>query len=111
MATATRNVAEVCASAKRASRELAIASTESRNAALTRLADLLAERSDEVLEANAADLSDDRAAGLTEALRDRLTLNAGRIAAMADGVRAVAKLADPVRELIEERTLASGLQL
>jgi glutamate-5-semialdehyde dehydrogenase len=111
MATATRNVAEVCASAKRASRELAIAGADRRNAALGRLADLLTDRSDEVLEANAADLADERAAGLTEALRDRLTLNAERVMSMAEGVRAVAALEDPVRELIEERTLASGLRL
>jgi glutamate-5-semialdehyde dehydrogenase len=111
MATATRNVAEVCASAKRASRELAIAGADRRNAALGRLADLLTDRSDEVLEANAADLADERAAGLTEALRDRLTLNTERVMSMAEGVRAVAALEDPVRELIEERTLASGLRL
>src|SRR5262245_17529907 len=111
MATATRNVAEVCASAKRASRELAIAGADRRNAALGRLADLLTGRSDEVLEANAADLADERAAGLTEALRDRLTVNAERVISMAEGVRAVAALEDPVRELIEERTLASGLRL
>jgi glutamate-5-semialdehyde dehydrogenase len=111
MAIATRNVAEVCASAKRASRELAIAGADRRNAALGRLADLLTDRSDEVLEANAADLADERAAGLTEALKDRLTLNTERVMSMAEGVRAVAALEDPVRELIEERTLASGLRL
>jgi glutamate-5-semialdehyde dehydrogenase len=111
MATATRNVAEVCASAKRASRELAIASAGSRNAALARLAELLVQRGDGVLEANAADLADERAAGLTEALRDRLTLSGERVTAMADGVRAVAALDDPVGELMEERTLASGLAL
>ena len=111
MATATRNVAEVCASAKRASRELAIASTESRNVALARLAELLVERREGVLEANAEDLADERAAGLTEALRDRLTLNDERMTAMAEGVRAVAGLDDPVGELIEERTLANGLVL
>ena len=84
---------------------------ERRNAALARLAELLGERGAEVLEANAGDLADERAAGLTEALRDRLTLTADRIAAMAEGVRAVAALEDPVGELIEERTLASGLEL
>ena len=46
-----------------------------RNAALARLGQLLKERTGEVLEANAADLADERAAGLTEALRDRLTLS------------------------------------
>jgi len=72
---------------------------------------LLGERSAEVLEANAADLADESAAGLTPALRDRLALSEERIAAMADGVRAVAALADPVGEELEGKTLDSGLEL
>ena len=64
-----------------------------------------------MLEANAADLADERAAGLTEALRDRLTLTPERIEGMAAGVRAVAALPDPVGEQIERRTLDSGLDL
>jgi glutamate-5-semialdehyde dehydrogenase len=111
MATATRTVAEVCASAKQASRELATASTETKNAALARLAELLGERSGEILEANAADLADERAAGLTEALRDRLTLDEARVDAMGYGVGAIAALPDPVGEVIDERTLASGLRM
>ncbi len=111
MATATRTVVEVCASAKQASRELATASTEAKQATLGRLAELLGERSGEILEANAADLADERAAGLTEALRDRLTLDEARVDAMADGVRAIAALPDPVGELIDERILASGLRM
>jgi glutamate-5-semialdehyde dehydrogenase len=111
MATATRTVAEVCASAKQASRELATATTETKNAALMGLAELLGERSAVVLEANAADLADERAATLTHALRDRLALDEGRVAAMADGVRAIAALPDPVGEVLDERRLASGLQM
>jgi glutamate-5-semialdehyde dehydrogenase len=111
MATATRTVAEVCASAKQASRELATATTETKNAGLMGLAELLGERSAEVLEANAADLADERAATLTHALRDRLALDEGRVAAMADGVRAIAALPGPVGEVLDERRLASGLQM
>jgi glutamate-5-semialdehyde dehydrogenase len=111
VATTTRTVAEVCASAKQASRELAIASAESRNGALGRLAELLDGRAEEILAANAEDLADERAAGLTEALVDRLTLDESRIAAMADGVREIAHLDDPVGEPIEQRTLASGLEM
>jgi glutamate-5-semialdehyde dehydrogenase len=111
MAIATAGVAEACERAKRASRELATASTATKDAALGRLAELLAERTDEVLEANAADLADDRAAGLTDALRDRLTLTAERVAAMADGVRAIAALPDPVGEEIERREIEGGLDL
>ncbi len=111
MVTATRTVAEVCASAKRASRELAISGSETRNGALVRLAELLMTRGDEILEANAEDLADERAAGLTEALVDRLTLDEARVAAIAEGVREIVRLEDPVGELIEQRTLASGLEM
>ena len=110
-AIATTGVAEACERAKRASRELATASTATKDAALERLAELLAERTDEVLEANAADLADERAAGLTDALRDRLTLTAERVAAMADGVRVIAALPDPVGEEIERREIEGGLDL
>jgi glutamate-5-semialdehyde dehydrogenase len=111
VATATTSVSEVCARAKRAARDLATADTVAKDAALERLAALLGERKGEVLEANAADLADERAAGLTDALRDRLTLDEARIEAMAQGVRAVAALPDPVGELVDERTLASGLEM
>jgi glutamate-5-semialdehyde dehydrogenase len=111
MALATKTVIEACESAKRAARTLASASTEAKNAALERLAELLGERAGEVLEANAADLADERAAGLSEALRDRLTLSEQRVAEMADGVRAIAALPDPVGEELERRTLDNGLDL
>jgi glutamate-5-semialdehyde dehydrogenase len=111
MAVTTTTVAESCAAAKTAVRALASASTETKNAALEATARLLEERTPEILEANAADLADERAAALTPALRDRLTLTAGRVAAMAEGVRAVAGLDDPVGEELEHKTLASGLDL
>jgi glutamate-5-semialdehyde dehydrogenase len=111
MAIATRTVAEACEAARRAAVELARADTATKDAALERIAGLLEERTEAVLEANAADLEDERAAGLTPALRDRLTLTSERIAAMADGVRAIVALADPVGEVLEERTLSSGIEL
>ena len=111
MATATRTVIEACASAKRASRELATASSDVRNAALAGIAERLDSRADEVLEANRADLADERAAGLTPALRDRLTLTEERVAAIAGGVRAVAALDDPVGEELQHDTLKSGLDM
>jgi glutamate-5-semialdehyde dehydrogenase len=111
MAVATRTVAESCAAAQRAARELGGASSEVKDAALAAIARLLGERVADVLEANAADLADERAGGLTPALRDRLALSEQRIAAMADGVRAVAGLGDPVGEVLDRRTLESGLDL
>jgi glutamate-5-semialdehyde dehydrogenase len=111
MATKTRTVAETCVAATHAARALATAATEAKDAALAAVARLLEARTEDVLEANAADLGDERAAGLTLALRDRLRLSAERIAAMADGVRAVAALEDPIGEELERKTLASGLEL
>src|SRR5215203_1903631 len=111
MAIAIKSVTEVCEAAKRAALEIAGASTDAKDAALEATARLLGERSAEILEANAADLDDERAAGLSEALRDRLTLSEERIAAMAEGVRAVAALPDPVGEVLDERTLESGLRM
>jgi glutamate-5-semialdehyde dehydrogenase len=111
MAVTTTSVAESCAAAKRAARALATASSEAKDAALEATARLLEERSAEILVANAGDLVEQRAAGLTEALRDRLALMPERVAAMAEGVRAVIDLDDPVGEELEHRTLASGLDL
>jgi len=111
MAVTTRTVAEICAAAQKAARELASTPSETRDAALSGTARLLGERSAEILEANAADLADERAARLSSALRDRLTLSEERIAAMADGVRGVAALEDPIGEELERKTLASGLDL
>ncbi|MBS1888982.1 MAG: glutamate-5-semialdehyde dehydrogenase [Actinobacteria bacterium] len=111
MAVATRTIPASCLAAKRAARALASAPTAAKDAALAAAAGLLDERAEAVLEANAADLADERAARLTDALRDRLTLTPERVAAMADGVRAVAALADPVGEELDRRTLASGIDL
>ncbi|MGH2976256.1 MAG: glutamate-5-semialdehyde dehydrogenase, partial [Solirubrobacterales bacterium] len=102
---------EICVAAQVASRELAGAPTAVKDAALEAAARLLGERTTEILEANAADLVDERAAGLAQALRDRLTLTEDRVAAMAEGVRAVAGLGDPVGEELEGKTLESGLGL
>ncbi len=111
MAIAALSVTDACESAQRAARALATASTANKDQALERLAELLTERADEILEANAADLADERAAGLTEALRDRLALTRERVEAMADGVRAIIALPDPVGEELDRRTITDGLDL
>ena len=90
---------------------MASAPTVSKDVALEAVARLLHERTAEILDANAADLADERAAGLTQALRDRLTLTEERVAAMAEGVRTVAALEDPVGEELERKRLISGLDL
>jgi glutamate-5-semialdehyde dehydrogenase len=111
MAVATRSIAESCIAAKRAARTLASVPTAAKDAALTATARLLDERTEAILEANAADLADERAVGLTDALRDRLTLTPARVAGMAAGVRAVIALEDPIGEELDHSTLESGVDL
>ena len=111
MATTERTVTEALQSARDAAGVLARASTATKDAVLTHLAALLRERSAEVLDANEADLADQRAAGLTNALRDRLALNPERLEAMAAGVEAGVALPDPAGELLDEAVLRSGLAM
>jgi glutamate-5-semialdehyde dehydrogenase len=111
MAVATRTIPESCIAAKRAARTLAGAPTAAKDAALDATARLLDERVEAILEANAADLADERAAGLSDALRDRLTLTPERVAGMAEGVRVVAALDDPVGEELDHNALESGIDL
>jgi glutamate-5-semialdehyde dehydrogenase len=95
--------------AKAASRLLATASTATKDAALAAAADLLAQRAPEILEANAADVERAQAAGTTATVVDRLRLTPARIDAMADGLRQVAALADPVGQVDEGWTRPNGL--
>jgi glutamate-5-semialdehyde dehydrogenase len=111
MAVSTRTVTDICREAKRAARALAQLDTAAKDAALLAIADALIARTDEVLEANARDLEAGREAGLSSALMDRLRLDEARIAAMADGVRQVAALPDPVGEVIDGHRLPNGLDV
>ena len=111
MAITTRSVTAACEAARDAALVLAGADSGVKDRVLTSLAGLLRERRDEVLDANAADLADERAATLTEALRDRLTLNPLRIEAMAAGVEAIVALPDPVGEELESGVLRSGIRM
>jgi len=111
MAVASPTVTDICREAKRASRALAQLDTGAKDAALHAIADALIARTPQILEANARDLDAGREAGLSSALMDRLRLDEGRVAAMADGVRQVAALPDPVGEVIDGRRLPNGLDL
>ncbi|MGC4046312.1 MAG: glutamate-5-semialdehyde dehydrogenase [Armatimonas sp.] len=97
--------------AKNASRALARLTTEEKNTLLLALADALEAAAPEILAANEADLEVARAAGTSAALLDRLSLAGGRLASIAADVRAVAELPDPVGEIFDEKTLASGVRL
>jgi glutamate-5-semialdehyde dehydrogenase len=109
VATATKTIAEVCQAAKDASHELARVDRATKDACLGDLAQRLAQRTAELIDANLADVEAGRAAGLDDALIDRLTLTEARIAEMAAGVREIAGLEDPVGEVIESWTLQNGL--
>ena len=111
MAVATASVTELCRAAQAASRVLAGLPTTTKDAALLAIADALEARTPEVLEANARDLEAGREQGLSPALTDRLRLDAGRVRAMADGVRAIAALRDPVGEVLEGFRLPNGLDV
>jgi glutamate-5-semialdehyde dehydrogenase len=111
MAVATPSVTDICLAAQAASRELAGLSSAVKDAALLRVADALEERAPEILEANARDLEAGRESGLSEALMDRLALDPARIASIADAVRSIAALPDPVGEVIDGHRLPNGLDV
>ncbi len=97
--------------ARAASRVLATASTEQKNVALTAMADAIIAGQSGILDANAVDMEDGRANGLSGSFLDRLELTPERIAAMADGVRAIAELDDPVGGVIAAWDRPNGLHI
>lgn len=97
--------------AREASWQLAQLSTKQKNAALEQIADLLEQESATILEANAKDIEQARANGMTPALQDRLLLTQERLKGIADDVRKVCQLADPVGQVIDGSQLDNGLNL
>jgi glutamate-5-semialdehyde dehydrogenase len=97
--------------AKAASRVLATASTEAKDAGLTVAADLLVERAAEILDANASDVAKAEAGGVSATVVDRLRLTSSRVAAMAAGLRNVAALPDPVGEIADGWVRPNGLRI
>ena len=104
-------VREICRRARTASRALAGVSRATKDAALLAVADALEAATERIVQANGADLARGAAVGLGENLLDRLRLDAGRVAAIAGAVRDVARLDDPVGEVVRGRTLPNGLRL
>jgi len=97
--------------ARAASLVLATAPTEKKNAALEKLADLIEASRFELLEANQRDLLSPEALALTSAARDRLELNDGRLRQLAQSVREVVALPDPVGTVLDETTRPNGLHI
>ena len=94
-----------------ASRVLARASSDARDEALGRAADLLEERTDRILEANVVDVGRAEASGADATALDRLRLDTARLAAMAGGLRKVAGLPDPVGEVVDGWVRPNGLRI
>ena len=99
------------AAARAAGRRLSVTSTEQKNEALHAIADALEARRDEWLAANYEDLASARETGMRASLVDRLTLNAERVAGVADGVRQAAALPDPVGEITKDTVRPNGLHI
>ena len=97
--------------AKQAEQFLRTASTASKDHGLTQIADALLEHTAAILEANAKDIANGEQAGMSPALLDRLRLNEARIAGMAQGMREIVALPDPVGRVLSGGNRPNGLQI
>lgn len=97
--------------AKQAAAKLAVTSTAVKNAALLAMAAALEAQQSEILAANERDMTAAAGKGMKSSMLDRLKLTAERISGMADGLRQVAGLADPVGNVIDGKTLPNGLHI
>jgi glutamate-5-semialdehyde dehydrogenase len=106
-----KTLIESAQAAKAASALIALLDDETKNRSLRAMADALTASAADILDANAADVARGREKGTPEPMLDRLTLTAGRIDDIAEGVRQVAALPDPVGEVLDEWTTAEGLRI
>lgn len=107
----TEQMTQLARQAKSASRELAKLTTAEKNSSLLAMADALEKNSTTLKHANALDMEAGAKLSLSSAMMDRLRLDDKRIASMAQGLREVAALADPVGRILDERTRPNGLKL
>ena len=105
------NVSQIAQQAKQASVALALFGQAAKNQALLTIADSLESRVAEILQANEKDIEFAKAQGISAAIIDRLLLSESRLKAIADDVRNVASLPDPVGQVIDGGVLASGLKI
>ena len=107
----TEQMTQLAKQAKVASRELAKLTMAEKNSCLLAMADALEKNSDALKEANALDMEVGAKLNLSAAMLDRLKLDDKRIAGMANGLREVAALPDPVGKILDERVRPNGLKL
>lgn len=102
---------EIGRNAREASRQMAKADTIVKNTALLNLAALIIQSQKKIAAANSLDIEAARAAGMSDALIDRLTLNEKRLEGLSSDLRRIAELADPVGERFDHSVLPNGLRL
>lgn len=111
MQSAIEELEDKARAAKEASRRLSHLSTEVKDKALINIAESLIEREGEILDANRLDCGNAKASGMDDAMLDRLVLDSSRLRSMADDVRTVASLPDPVGEAFDAKVLPNGLRI
>ena len=104
-------MADIGRRARAAARPLAVASTKAKNDALVAMADAILRNEQAILDANSVDMSNGEEAGLSGSFMDRLKLNPSRIEAMAEGIREIAALKDPVGDVIAAWDRPNGLHI
>jgi glutamate-5-semialdehyde dehydrogenase len=104
-------VTDLAQRARVAASALALASTDQKNKALNAMADAIEKASAQIQKENAVDMKQGEAAGLSKALLDRLLLDEARVKGMAQGLREMAALADPIGEVVREWSRPNGLSI
>lgn len=108
---AAQIISEAAQRARLAGRTLVTSTNELRRGALLSIASELTAQADRILAANAKDMDRAQSSGMAQSMQDRLLLTPDRITGMADGLRQVADLPDPLGRIINQRTLPNGLEL
>jgi glutamate-5-semialdehyde dehydrogenase len=104
-------VTQLAAKAKAASSALALVGTDDKNKALLKMADEISSAKDKIIAENKKDVEGATAAGQGKALIDRLTLDSARVDGIAQGLREMAALADPIGEVLREWTRPNGMKI
>ncbi|RVA22239.1 glutamate-5-semialdehyde dehydrogenase, partial [Mesorhizobium sp. M7D.F.Ca.US.004.03.1.1] len=104
-------MADIGRRARAAARPLAIATTAAKNAGLLAMAEAIVACEQDILDANAIDISNGQESGLSASFMDRLKLDPARIRAMAEGIREIAALRDPVGDVIAQWDRPNGLHI